>query len=65
MRSRLSNALPHPPSWERTASSSHSPLWVKRTVVTPSVSSKSSSISCRVSFPSHSHVKASRVGGSI
>ena len=36
VRSRLSKALLQPPSWERTASSSHRPLWVKRTVVTPS-----------------------------
>src|SRR5215218_5922431 len=37
VRSRLSKALPHPPSWERTASSSHRPLWVKRTVRLPVV----------------------------
>ena len=57
--------MPQPPSWERTASSSQRPLWVKRTVVTPSVSSKSSSISCRVALSSQSQVNARRVGGSI
>ena len=35
------------------------------TVVRPSCSSKSSSISCRVSLPSQIQVKASRRGGSI
>ena len=40
-----SNAALQPPSWETTASSSHRPLWVKRTVVAPSLSSNSISIS--------------------
>jgi hypothetical protein len=61
----LSKALPHPFSCERTACSSKRPLWVKRTVVAPSVSSKSSSISCRVVSPSQIQVNARRVGGSI
>jgi hypothetical protein len=38
---------------------------VKRTVVTPPISSKSISISCLVSLPSQNQVKASRRGGSI
>src|SRR5918994_484375 len=63
IRFRLSNALPQPSSCERTAASFHSPLWVKRTVVRPSTSSKSSSISWRVSSPSQIHVKARRGGG--
>ena len=53
-------------SWERTASSSQRSLWVKRIVVAPSlVSSKSISISWRVSLSSQIQVKASRLGGSI
>ena len=55
--------MPQPSSWERTASSSHRPLWVKRTVVTPSASSNSSSISCRLSSPSQIQLNASRRGG--
>ena len=39
------------------------PLWVKRTVVTPSASSKSSSISVRRVSPSQIQVKARRSGG--
>jgi hypothetical protein len=61
----LSKHLRQPSSCERTASSFHRPLWVKRTVVMPSVSSKSSSISCRVLLPSQIQVNARRVGGSI
>jgi len=38
---------------------------VKRTVVAPSLSSKSISISIRVALSSHSQVNASRRGGSI
>ncbi len=64
-RPRLSRILPQPPSCERTASSSHRPLWVKRTVVAPSASSKSISISVRRVSPSQSQVNARRVGGSI
>ena len=65
VRPRLSRILPQPPSCERTAASSHRPLWVKLTVVLPSVSSKSISISVRRVSPSQIQVKARRVGRSI
>jgi SAM-dependent methyltransferase len=64
-RSRLSKQRFHPPVWSRTACSSQRPECVKRTVVAPSCSSKSISISIRVGLSSHSQVNASRRGGSI
>ncbi len=56
--------MPQPPSWESTDSSSHRPLWVKRTVVAPSLSSNSISISwcVRPGSSSQIQVNASRLG---
>ena len=64
-RSRWSKQRFQPPSWLRTASSSHRSLWVKLTVVTPSASSNSISISVRVLLSSQIQVNARRFGGSI
>ena len=65
MRARFAKSLLQPSSWLRTASSSHSAPWTNRTVVAPSASSKSISMSVRRVSPSQSQVNARRLGGSI
>jgi hypothetical protein len=57
--------LRQPSSCERTASSSQRALWVKLTIVLPSVSLKSTSISVCLVSPSQIQVNARRDGGSI